>query len=180
VSESWFRPYVEGIRRRPGMYLRIPTPAGLGATLVLCRLLGVTRIDLATLGLPAIISPALIAVVVAVLALRFIIRRGKPRLRRRIAISVLVLVLILLYPFIHWSHVILVASLLTIVYTAAVSLALPEQIEGARRSLAGMSDESRTRLAPLMPHLGRLDGDAFFGFVVDRTLDGLERMVAAR
>jgi hypothetical protein len=35
--------------------------------------------------------------------------------------------LILLYPFIHWSHVILVASLLTIVYTAAVSLALPEQ-----------------------------------------------------
>jgi len=105
----------------------LTTPAGLGATLVLCRLLGVTRIDLATLGLPAIISPALIAVVVAVLALRFIIRRGKPRLRRRIAISVLVLVLILLYPFIHWSHVILVASLLTIVYTAAVSLALPEQ-----------------------------------------------------
>ena len=105
----------------------LTTPAGLGATLVLCRLLGVTRIDLATLGLPAIISPALIAVVVALLALRFIIRRGKPRLRRRIVISVLVLVLILLYPFIHWSHVILVASLLTIVYTAAVSLALPEQ-----------------------------------------------------
>jgi hypothetical protein len=105
----------------------LTTPAGLGATLVLCRLLGVTRIDLATLGLPAIISPALIAVVVAVLALRFIIRRGKPRLRRRIVISVLVLVFIQLYPFIHWSHVIIVASLLTIVYTAAVSLALPEQ-----------------------------------------------------
>jgi hypothetical protein len=105
----------------------LTTPAGLGATLVLCRLLGVTRIDLATLGLPAIISPALIAVVVAALALRFIIRRGKPRLRRRLVISALVLVFIQLYPFIHWSHVILVASLLTIVYTAAVSLALPEQ-----------------------------------------------------
>ena len=105
----------------------LTTPAGLGATLVLCRLLGVTRIDLATLGLPAIISPALIAVVVAVLALRFIIRRGKPRLRRRIVISALVLVFIQVYPFIHWSHIILVASLLTIVYTAAVSLALPEQ-----------------------------------------------------
>src|SRR5439155_832434 len=39
-------------------------PAGFGATLVLCRILGVTRIDLATLGLPAIISPALIALVV--------------------------------------------------------------------------------------------------------------------
>lgn len=105
----------------------LTTPAGLGATLVLCRLLGVTRIDLANLGLPAVISPALIAVVVAVLALRFIIRRGKPRLRRRIVISALVLLFIQLYPFIHWSHVILAASLLTIVYTAAVSLALPEQ-----------------------------------------------------
>ena len=105
----------------------LTTPAGLGATLVLCRLLGVTRIDLATVGLPAIISPGLIAVVVALLALRFIVRRGKPRLRRRIVISALVLVFIQLYPFIHWSHVILAASLLTIVYTAAVSLALPEQ-----------------------------------------------------
>jgi len=102
-------------------------PAGLGATLVLCRVLGVTRIDLATLGLPAIISPAFIAVVVVVLALRFIARRGKPGLRRRIAISVLVLLLIQLYPFLHWSHLILLASLLTIAYAAAVSLALPEQ-----------------------------------------------------
>jgi hypothetical protein len=31
MDESWFRPYVEGIRRRPAMYLRIPTAAGLGA-----------------------------------------------------------------------------------------------------------------------------------------------------
>jgi len=31
MSEPWFRPYVEGIRRRPGAYLRIPTAAGLGA-----------------------------------------------------------------------------------------------------------------------------------------------------
>ncbi len=102
-------------------------PAGLGATLVLCRMLGVTRIDLAAIGLPAIISPVLIAIVVVALALRFIMRRGKPRLRRRIVISVLVLVFILVYPFLHWSHVILVASLLTIAYTAVVSLALPEQ-----------------------------------------------------
>lgn len=102
-------------------------PAGFGATLVLLRILGVTRIDVATLGLPAIISPALIAVVVTGLALRFIARRRKSRLRRRIAISALVLLFILLYPFIHWSHVVMVASLLTIAYAAAVSLALPEQ-----------------------------------------------------
>jgi hypothetical protein len=102
-------------------------PAGLGATLVLCRILGATSIDISTLGLPAIISPALIVLVVAALALRFIVRRRKAGLRRRIAISALVLALILLYPFLHWSHLILVASLLTIAYAAAVSLALPEQ-----------------------------------------------------
>ena len=102
-------------------------PAGLGATLVLCRLLGATRIDISSLGLPAIVSPALIVVVVAALALRFIVRRRKSGLRRRIVVSSLVLVLILLYPFLHWSHIILIASLLTIAYAAAVSLALPEQ-----------------------------------------------------
>jgi hypothetical protein len=105
----------------------LAVPAGLGATLVLCRILGVTRIDLATLGLPAIISPALIAVVVAALAVRFVVRRNKPRLRRRITLSALVLVFILAYPFFHWSQLILIASLLTIAYAAAVSLALPEQ-----------------------------------------------------
>jgi len=102
-------------------------PAGLGATLVLARILGITRIDLATLGLPAIITPTLIALVVAALALRFIARRRKPGLRRRIALSALVCVLLLLYPFVHWSHLILGASLLTIAYAAAISLALPEQ-----------------------------------------------------
>jgi hypothetical protein len=39
----------------------------------------------------------------------------------------MVLALILAYPFLHWSHLILLASLLTIAYAAAVSLALPEQ-----------------------------------------------------
>ena len=102
-------------------------PAGLGATLVLCRILGVTRIDLAALGLPAIVSPTLIAIIVAALALRFIMRRNRPGLRRRIAISVLVLVFIQAYPFLHWSHLILIATLLTIAYAAAVLLALPEQ-----------------------------------------------------
>jgi hypothetical protein len=30
MNDSWFRPYIEGLRLRPGMYLRIPTAAGLG------------------------------------------------------------------------------------------------------------------------------------------------------
>jgi hypothetical protein len=102
-------------------------PAGLGATIVLWRILGVTKIDLSTLALPQVISEPLIALVVAALALRFITRRRKSGLRRRIAITALVLLLILAYPFLHWSHVILIAALVTIAYAAAVSLALPEQ-----------------------------------------------------
>lgn len=102
-------------------------PAGLGATLVLCRILGVTQIDLATLGLPLVSSPLIIALVTAALGLRFITRRRRTGLRRRVALSALVLGLALAYPFLHWSHVILIASLLTIAYAAAVSLALPEQ-----------------------------------------------------
>lgn len=117
----------EGAGERESLRGLLTMPAGLGATLVLVRILGVTRIDLATLGLPAIISPALIIIVVGLLALRFIVRRRKTGLRRRIALSFLVCVFILLYPFVHWSHLILIASLLTLAYAAAISLALPEQ-----------------------------------------------------
>jgi TetR/AcrR family transcriptional regulator, tetracycline repressor protein len=53
------------------------------------------------------------------------------------------------------------------------SIPLPDQIEAARASLAEMSDEGRARMAKLGPHLGRLDGDAFFAFVVGRTIDAL-------
>ena len=54
-----------------------------------------------------------------------------------------------------------------------VSLSLPEQIAGARTSLSGMSDAGRTRLAPLMPELGRLRADAFFAYAADRTVAAL-------
>ena len=60
------------------------------------------------------------------------------------------------------------------------SLSLPDQIAGARASLAEMSEAGRSRLAPLMPHLARLDGDAFFAFVADRTLAALVDLVEAR
>ena len=53
------------------------------------------------------------------------------------------------------------------------SLLLPEQIAGARTSLAGMSDAGRARLAPLMPHLVRLEADDFFSYAADRTISAL-------
>jgi hypothetical protein len=59
------------------------------------------------------------------------------------------------------------------------SLTLPEQIEGARRSLGRTSAAGRARLAPLVRHLERVDGDAFFAFVADRTVDALAAMAKA-
>jgi AcrR family transcriptional regulator len=60
------------------------------------------------------------------------------------------------------------------------SLPLPDQIEAARLSLAELSAGARARLAPLVPHLASLDGDAFFAFVTERTIAALEDLVRAR
>jgi AcrR family transcriptional regulator len=58
------------------------------------------------------------------------------------------------------------------------SLTLPDQIAGARASLAAMSDAGRGRLAPLMPHLARLRADEFFAYAVDRTISALAEVAA--
>jgi AcrR family transcriptional regulator len=60
------------------------------------------------------------------------------------------------------------------------SLSLPEQIAGARAALAEMSEEGRARLAPLVSGLSGLGGDAFFAFVVDRTLGALTALGEGR
>jgi AcrR family transcriptional regulator len=59
------------------------------------------------------------------------------------------------------------------------SLALPDQIEGARASLAEMSEAGRRQLAPLLPHLSAISADALFGFAVDRTLAALVEPIEA-
>jgi AcrR family transcriptional regulator len=59
------------------------------------------------------------------------------------------------------------------------SLALPDQIAGARASLAEMSDAGRRQLAPLLPHLSAISADAMFGFAVDRTLAALVELIEA-
>jgi AcrR family transcriptional regulator len=60
------------------------------------------------------------------------------------------------------------------------SLSVPDQIAGARASVAQMSAEGRARFAPLLPHLARLDGAAFFAFVSDRTIESLVAVVGPR
>jgi AcrR family transcriptional regulator len=57
------------------------------------------------------------------------------------------------------------------------SMPLPEQIESARASFAEMSPERRAHMAKLGSHLTRLDGDAFFAFVTERSVDALIGLV---
>lgn len=103
-------------------------PAGIGATIVLLRIVGATRLDLAQLRLPGAVPAPVIAL--AALFLVFSVWRlwrGRPRSRRRVAVAALLLAFVALYPWLHWSHVVIAACALTVAYAAAVSLALPDQ-----------------------------------------------------
>ena len=107
--------------------------AGAGATLVLLRLIGVTRADITMIPLPhlpdglRLATVVVIAVVVAFSGLR---RQAFPR--QAIVIGASLAGLVALYPALHWSQLVLLAVLATVLYAAAVSLALPEQWEVVR------------------------------------------------
>lgn len=102
--------------------------AGVGATVVLVRIVGTTRIPLSQLGLPGVVPPWVIALAaLAVLGSLFRAVRRRARSRRRLIVSVAALAVLLGYPYLHWSHVVVVACILTVAYAAAVSLALPDQ-----------------------------------------------------
>lgn len=82
-------------------------------------------------------------------------------------------------PTLAYAHLWILETTVGVVMQEA-SLSVPEQIRSARASLATMSDAGRARLAPLLPHLARRDGDAHFAFVVARTLDALRALAGAR
>jgi hypothetical protein len=102
-------------------------PVGFGATILLTRVLGITRIDLATLGLPGMISLDVAIAGAALLALFLFVSRRRPAARRRVLFVISIAALLFGYDYLRWSHVVLAAALLSIAYAAAVALALPEQ-----------------------------------------------------
>lgn len=59
------------------------------------------------------------------------------------------------------------------------SLSFAQQIENAQAAMGEVSVEGRSRLAPLLPHLAKLDGGSFFDFVCDRTIAALEALAEA-
>jgi hypothetical protein len=111
-------------------------PAGVAASIVLLRVLGVTSIDLSTLGLPLFgLVPRL--VLLGLVLVTFAVRaraRGRAS-RRAIVTTILAAVVLAGWDELHWSYVVLAAATLTILYAAAVSLALPEQWEVARHDV---------------------------------------------
>ena len=114
----------------------ITMSAGIGATIVLLRLIGATGADVTTIGLPQLSSElrvtllVAIAVFVGIAALR---RRGI--LRRAATIGGTLAILVVIYPTLHWSHLVLVAVLTTVLYAGAVSLTLPEQWDVVRHDI---------------------------------------------
>jgi hypothetical protein len=111
-------------------------PAGVAASVVLLRVLGVTSLDLSTLGLPLFgLAPRL--VLLGLVLVTFVVRaraRGHAS-RRGIVTTILAAVVLAGWDDLHWSYIVLAAAALTVLYAAAVSLALPDQWEVARHDV---------------------------------------------
>src|SRR6185503_4441610 len=111
-------------------------PAGVAASFLLLRVLGVTEIDLSTLGLPLLgLAPRLVmlALVLVVFAIR---ARARGRASRRAMVATILAAVVLAgWDELHWSYVVLAGAALTVLYAAAVSLELPEQWEVARHDV---------------------------------------------
>jgi hypothetical protein len=111
-------------------------PAGVAASIVLLRLVGATSIDLSTLGLPAIGVETRVALILLTLAAFAVRARARGRASRGAIVATLLGVTVLAaYDELRWSQVVLSAALLTVLYAAAVSLALPEQWDVARHDV---------------------------------------------
>ena len=111
-------------------------PAGIAASLLLMRILGATSIDLSTLGLPAIDPSPRFVLTIAVLVWAAVRARLRGRVSARLLIATtLAIAAFAAYPWLHWSHLVVAGALLTVLYAAAVSLALPEEWEVARHDV---------------------------------------------
>jgi hypothetical protein len=111
-------------------------PAGVAASIVLLRLLGVTSIDLSTLGLPLFgLIPRLFLLGLVLVAFAIRARARGRASRRAIVTTILAAAVLAAWDELHWSYVVLAAAALTVLYAAAVSLALPEQWEVARHDV---------------------------------------------
>jgi hypothetical protein len=111
-------------------------PAGVAASFVLLRVLGVTSLDLSTLRLPVVdLVPRLLILGLVLVAFAFRARARGRASPRGIVTTIVAAVVLSGWDELHWSYVVLAAAALTVLYAAAVSLSLPEQWEVARHDV---------------------------------------------
>src|SRR2546430_111976 len=103
----------------------------IAGTVVLGVLASITIVaTLAVAPLPA--TTRLAAVVLAYLPVAMTAARDRRFPVRGAVVATVVVSLLVAYPALHWSHLALFAALISVLYAATVSLALPEQWEVVR------------------------------------------------
>jgi hypothetical protein len=112
-------------------------PAGIAGSLLLLRLVGTAELEPARIALPALDAEPRLVLAVLVLGgvvVSAVRSRGVPG--RPIVVGAAALALLGLYPMVTWAHLVLLGALLTIVYAAVTSLAVPDRWETVRSDLA--------------------------------------------
>ncbi len=110
-------------------------PAGIGATFLVLRLLGTSA--LGEVPLPEVGPEVrLVSVVVVLLAVAVTVATSGRFPTRPVVVGAAAIVFIAALPLVAWSHVVLLAALLTAAYAGAVSLAMADQWDTVRADLA--------------------------------------------
>lgn len=130
-----FEPAARVAAEREPLRGLLAMPAGVGATLVLLRLLGVTEGDLSEIPLPALAAEARAVAAAALVGIGGLAAGRASRRAGPLLVVGTLLAGVVVYPALHWSHLVLAGALLSILYAAAVSLALPEQWEVVRHDV---------------------------------------------
>lgn len=113
------------------------TPAGVGATFLLIRLLGASGLATTDIPLPEVGFEVRLAIAVLVLLGVALSLAASARIPARpIAVGVVAVVLVAALPYLSWADVVLIAAILTAAYAGVVSLALPDHWETVRGDLA--------------------------------------------
>lgn len=111
-------------------------PVGIAATLLLARLVAASAITPTELGLPAVGAEVRLVLVAVILAAVAVVTARSERIAPRpIAVGIALTAFVAALPLLGWSHLVLIAAILTVAYAAVVSLALPDHWEAVRADL---------------------------------------------
>jgi hypothetical protein len=112
-------------------------PAGIGATLLLVRLVGASGLAPTDIVLPDLGPETRLAIVVLVLlGVAVSIATSGTVPPRPIVAGTVTIVLVAALPYLGWAHLVLLAAILTAAYAGVVSLAFPDHWETVRSDLA--------------------------------------------